>query len=76
MKKSKISYKPIFLIIFLLFLAAIVQAQPLPTQHGGGGGVWVGGTASIDGELNVFILLIVVYGLKKRIFKKDKHAAI
>ena len=63
----------ILLFGFLLFFSRLATAQPLPTQHGGGGGLWVGGQAPIDGGTSLLIVMCSIYGgIKTYQFKRSR----
>ena len=61
-------------VILILTASATLNAQPLPTQHGGGSGLWVGGAAPIAGGNSIMLIASVLYGVskyvKKRFYKK------
>ena len=66
MKNRNIFFRSLLLIIFFISLSVIGYSQPLPTQHGGNGGTWVGGQAPIDGGLGIFLILSSIYGVINR----------
>ena len=52
------------LTVILINILSISSAfcQPLPTEHGGGGGTWVGGSAPLDGgSMSIILILCVIY---------------
>jgi len=49
------------ILINILTLSSIF-CQPLPTEHGGGGGTYVGGSASLDGgTVSIILALCALY---------------
>lgn len=64
--------KSIFVILIILSVAISVNGQPLPTQHGGGGGTWVGDSAPLDASPAILIFLGSLYAIVKKYISARK----
>lgn len=62
----------VFITFFIILLAISASGQPLPTQHGGGGGNWVGGQAPLGGDQFFLFILCSLYAGAKTLIHKVK----
>lgn len=70
--KNNINMKRIVLLAFFFFLIiSLSQAQPLPSENGGGSGTYVGGNAPLDINFCMLIFLSIFYTSGK--WLKDKY---
>lgn len=71
--KNNNNLKRIILLSFFFFLLiSLSQAQPLPTENGGGSGTYVGGNAApLDVNFCMMIFLTIFYTSGK--WLKDKY---